>query len=170
MAVPPSSDAGAGGNPTPVSGSPAATTTSPIDTQIAECANGQIAVTVSPIASIRTHGGVQLEFTSVGGVSCRMIGYPGVDLLTMYGRPVHASRTVRGFMGGQPDTFPDPLPVIVKPGHPAHAILEGSSLQDDGRPCQSAKSILVTPPDLTETHTLEATTYLCDIQIHPVGP
>ncbi|WP_433722759.1 DUF4232 domain-containing protein [Nocardia sp. CA-129566] len=157
-----------GGSPGSGNGSPDTPTAT--DTPIPECSNGQVAVSAAPMTPNKTHSGVQLEFASVGGVSCRMIGYPGVDLLTMYGQPVHAQRTLRGFMGGQPDTFPTPLPVVVKPGHPAHAVLEGSSLQDDGRPCPIAKTILVTPPDLTDTHTLQNDAYLCDMQIHPTGP
>ncbi|WP_405484618.1 DUF4232 domain-containing protein [Nocardia sp. NBC_00511] len=141
----------------------------PVDPATPVCANGQIAVTGTAMPPNGTRSGVQLEFTSATGVTCRMTGFPTVDVLTMFGQHVHAQKTNRGAMGGQSDPLADPVAVLIKPGHPVHAVLEGSTLQNDGQPCPVSRSFLVSPPDTTDIRILQGDAYQCDVQIHPVG-
>ncbi|MFJ4650501.1 DUF4232 domain-containing protein [Nocardia sp. NPDC088792] len=155
----------AGGGPT---GNPAPT---PTVAPIAECANGQIHVRAEDLSgSNKNYTGTNLIFETTGDTTCWMVGYPGVDMWAPGDKWVHAARSLYSAVYGQnPDhSFSNPQQVTIKPGQPAHAIVE-STVTDNGRPCPISHTLNVTPPDMTATQPVETgSMHPCSVVIHPI--
>lgn len=102
-----------------------------------------------------------------GATPCTLTGYPGVD--SGAGGPLlHATRTLRGYLGGLPTGVDIPPTVVVSSGHPAHATVEGIAIDADTNQCPNYTDLLVTAPDTTGTVTVPATIDTCQLQVHPV--
>ncbi|WP_231386802.1 DUF4232 domain-containing protein [Nocardia sp. BMG111209] len=148
-------------------GSPAPSGTAPA--QVGQvCPSGAVITGAEVMSPATLHRGVRLTFSLVGAAApCTLSGYPGVD--SGAGGPLlHATRTPRGFMGGLP-TGDDTAPVIrLDADHLAHAIVEGVAVDAAGNGCAQYSSLLVTPPDSTETTTVTVPIDTCALQVHPV--
>ncbi|WP_169813406.1 DUF4232 domain-containing protein [Nocardia vaccinii] len=140
---------------------------------IAECANGQIHVRAENLAvSNRNHVGTALIFETTGDTACWMVGFPGVDMWAPNNNWEHAQRSLQGFLGGNPDhSYSAPQQVTIKPGRPAHAIVEGTTTTDAGKPCPVSHTLNVTPPDMTATQPVETgNMFPCNVLVHPITP
>ncbi|MFR9751473.1 DUF4232 domain-containing protein [Nocardia sp. 004] len=160
----------------PTGSGPAVTTTAPVSQSVVAttaatpvaCGSGQVDVAVGGSEAAMGHRGVQLSFSlAAGAPPCTVTGYPGVDAVGG-GPVVSADRTPNGYLGGLPigqDTAPT---VLLEPGRTAHALLEAVAYDSSGRTCAESSSILVTPPDSTDTRSLPVTIATCRLQVHPV--
>ncbi|MFE3060436.1 DUF4232 domain-containing protein [Nocardia sp. NPDC059239] len=162
-----------GGSPVAGDGSTGTTAPTPTVAPIAECTNGQIHVRAENLAALnQNYAGTALIFETTGDTSCWMVGYPGVDMWAPGNNWVHARRSLYSAVYGQnPDhSFLTPQQVTIKPGQPAHAIVE-STTTDNGRPCPVSHTLNVTPPDMTATQPVETgSMYPCSVVIHPITP
>ena len=133
------------------------------------CSDGQVQVSNGGVESASGHREVLLIFSLAPGAGpCTLTGYPGVD--SGAGGPlIHATRTLSGFMGGvRTDTLPT---VAVSPSQPAYAVVEGVGFdpRDVDRSCPTYTDLQVTPPDTTDTVTVETHIDTCQFQVHPVN-
>ncbi|WP_147471460.1 DUF4232 domain-containing protein [Nocardia stercoris] len=150
---------------------PATGTSVPAGNPVSPCGSGKVGVFVQSAGSGAGHTGAEIIFSlpAPDNIACTLTGYPGVDIVDTTGTVHHAERTLRGYLGGLPqgdDTLPT---VVVRPGHPAHALFEGTAARNgSGESCGTAKSTQVTPPDSTATESFSTGVYLCNLQIHPV--
>lgn len=106
--------------------------------------------------------------------SCRMIGYPKVDLVENIGISGkehvvgHARQTLRG-QAGLPAGMKAPQPVVLAPGKSASAIVEASAIPQGNAPDCKEYSLKVTPPGQHSAVSAgPAQMPECDIQVHPV--
>ncbi|MFJ9367184.1 hypothetical protein ACIRRA_22570 [Nocardia sp. NPDC101769] len=90
-----------------------------------------------------------------------------MDEITDTGTVIHADRTLNGYIGGLPAGTDTP-PVVVKSGHPAHAIAEGTSYGPSSKPDPKIVKTEVAAPNSTDTRAIDATGYTCPLKIHPV--
>ncbi|BAW07132.1 DUF4232 domain-containing protein [Nocardia seriolae] len=160
---------GSGGTESPAPASPTSSKTPDQTPAIAApCGVGQVDVTAEVMSPATGHRGVEFIFSvSASGTSCTLNGYPGVD--SGAGGPLlHADRTPRGYMGGLPPGSDQPPVVILGPGHPAAAIVEGVAFDNSGNGCPTYTTLLVTPPNSTDTRTVTAAIDTCALHIHPV--
>ncbi|MCX4091767.1 DUF4232 domain-containing protein [Nocardia sp. alder85J] len=165
VSAPPAAPGSAGSAPSAAGSTPVATS---VAQSLGPCGTGAVIIGAEQMSPATLHRGVRLTFSLVGAAApCALTGYPGVD--SGAGGPLlHATRTPRGFMGGLPagdDTAP---PVRLDSGHLAHAIVEGVAVDAAGNGCPQYTSLLVTPPDSTETSTLTVPIDTCALQVHPV--
>jgi hypothetical protein len=125
-------------------------------------------VTALPLDAGVGHRGVPLMFSLAPGAgSCTLTGYPGVD--SGVGGPlIHATRTLRGYLGGLAPGMDIPPTVAVGPGHPVQALVEGLAIDGAGNPCPTYTDLLVTVPDTTGTVTVPTTVDTCQLEVHPV--
>ncbi|GAB0108289.1 hypothetical protein JMUB6875_73020 [Nocardia sp. JMUB6875] len=159
------------GNPTGTT--PASATTTPaggptVLAPYASCGSGQVDVTAEVMSPGTGHRGVKFTFAlAAGAAPCTLTGYPGVD--TGAGGPLlHADRTPRGYMGGLPQGSDEPPVVTLVSGHPANAVVEGVAFDASGSGCPLYTSLLVTPPNSTDTRTVAVTIDSCALHVHPV--
>lgn len=132
------------------------------------CTAAQIVVTALPLRAGAGHRGVPLEFSlTPGSAPCTLTGYPGVDS-SAGGPPIHAQRTLRGYLGGLPEDVDAPPTVTLAPGSPAEAIVEGVAVDADGNPCPTYTGLWVTPPDTSGTVGVPVVIDTCELQVHPV--
>jgi hypothetical protein len=101
--------------------------------------------------------------------TCRMVGYPRVDLVDESGHVVaHAQDSLRG-MAGLPASVKAPQPVTLRPGKSASAIVEAGAIPEgDAAECKEY-SLMVTPPG--QHSAVPAGPVMmpnCDVQVHPV--
>ncbi|MEU6580224.1 DUF4232 domain-containing protein [Nocardia sp. NPDC046763] len=161
-----------GGNPTGggyQGGGPATSTPQPADTPIAPCASGQVDVTAKGMGAAMSHDGITLTFSIVDpSQACTLTGYPGMDEITDTGTVIHAERTLNGYIGGLPAGTETPPTVVVKSGHPAHAIAEGTSCGPYNKPDPKIVKTEVTAPNSTDTRVIDAAVHTCTLEIHPV--
>lgn len=151
------------GGPRPSSGEPTS------GQQIAPpCVDGQVLLGADPMSPGLGHRGVRLHFwVPTASGPCTLTGYPGVD--TGAGGPlVHATRTLRGYLGGLPDGADTPPSVVVDRDHNAEAVVEGVAFDAAGNPCPTYTDLQVTPPNTTATVRLVTTIDTCELQVHPV--
>jgi Protein of unknown function (DUF4232) len=133
------------------------------------CRTGQVVVMYGGQQSASGHREVVLKFRLAPGEQpCTLTGYPGVD--SGAGGPLlHATRTRSGFQGGlRTDT---PLTVTLAADQPRYAVVEGVAL-DRASPmhvCPTYTELLVTPPDTTETFTINVKLDTCELEVHPMG-
>jgi hypothetical protein len=112
------------------------------------------------------HRTLILIFNNVGHTSCRMYGYPGLDLVTASGAFVaHAKRTLSGMAGGASSI----AMVTLSAGGSASALVEASDVPQGGITDCGNYSMNVTPPE--EYVSVPATPAMmpkCQLEIHPV--
>ncbi|MEI6700874.1 MAG: DUF4232 domain-containing protein [Actinomycetota bacterium] len=132
------------------------------------CVTQQLAITTSSNSGMG-HIGVVLIFTNTAASSCTEVGYPGVAALTSSGvQAVQAIRTLSGYIVAVPD-----LPTVtLAHGESASAIVEGTDVPSgDATSCPTYPRLLVTPPNATESVTIDETMPGCSpIEVHPVVP
>jgi hypothetical protein len=135
----------------------------------APCSTGQVVVTAGEHSSGMGHRGLMLIFSLAPGAQpCTLTGYPGVDS-GAGGPPVHAERTLFGYMGGIRTDVPPT--VTVTASQPAYAVVEGDTANPDGNfKCPSYTDLRVTAPDTTQTVTVpQGIDGACHLEVHPVG-
>ncbi|MFE3258618.1 DUF4232 domain-containing protein [Nocardia sp. NPDC059091] len=160
-----------GGNPGggPATGTPASTAAQPTDTPIPACASGQVDVSAKSMGAAMSHNGITLTFAIANpSQACTLTGYPGLDEITDTGTVIHAERTPNGYIGGLPAGTDTPPTVVVKSGHPAHAIAEGTSCGPYNKPDPKVVKTEVTAPNSTDTRVIDTAVYTCTLKIHPV--
>jgi Protein of unknown function (DUF4232) len=116
------------------------------------------------------HEGFPIHFKNTGKTTCTLHGYPGVAGLNKHGKQVEqAKRTKNGFLGGVKPGHPIPT-VVLKPGHVAAALLEGTDNPvGPQKRCREFHAILVTPPNAKKSTEFSETPPDCTrIEIHPV--
>ncbi|MGV9664229.1 DUF4232 domain-containing protein [Nocardia niigatensis] len=162
-----------GGNPTGggnQGGGPATTAPRPTDTAIPACASGQVDITAQSMGAAMSHDGITLTFAIANpSQACTLTGYPGMDEITDTGTVIHADRTLNGYIGGLPAGTDTPPTVVVKSGHPAHAIAEGTSCGPYNKPDPKIVKTEVTAPNSTDTRVIDTAIYTCPLKIHPVA-
>lgn len=131
---------------------PTTVPTSSIPADVA-CQNDQIQVV--PLSYGAAAGSVAetIGFVNVSGRSCKLSGYPGVAGLDAQGNQVvQATREIQGMLGGLQNGSTT-LPVVsLAPGQTASADVEGSDNPlGEARSCEYYPSLLVTPPNLTQS-------------------
>lgn len=132
------------------------------------CWAEQIAVRASPTQGAVGHRALTLIFSLAGGAElCTLTGYPGVDS-GAGGPAVHATPTLRGYMGGLPASGDVPPTVTLSISTQAQAIVEGMAIDGSGDPCPSYTDLLVNPPDTTTVFTVPASIDACELQVHPL--
>jgi hypothetical protein len=116
------------------------------------------------------HYATYLEFSlTPGDAPCTLTGYPGVDQTGPDAPVLHAERTLTGFFpSGLPDGTDTPPTLVVSPGHPVYALVEGRAVDEQGQDCAKYDQLDVTAPDTTETVTLPKAVS-CVLLVHPVG-
>ena len=107
-----------------------------------------------------------LIFNNVGHTTCRMYGYPGLDLVTSSGHVVaHARRTLSGMAGGATSV----ASVTLAPGASASALVEASDVPQGGITDCGNYSLMVTPPEeYVSVPVATAMMPQCELEIHPV--
>ena len=152
------------GNPSATSEPGGAVGNSVHPAAISPCAGGQVVVSGKALGAAMMHRGVQLTFAlAPGAAPCTLQGYPGVD--TGAGGPVvHAARTPTGYMGGSGAS----ALVTVRSDSPAHAIVEATAMGAGGGECTMYSTLLVTPPNTTDTQTVAVGINGCELQVHPI--
>lgn len=158
--------------PTSVPSSSSTGVTAPGDTSSAgpgPCTASQLKISTKGASGGAGHSAFIILFEATGP-SCKLMGYPGVDGVAADGTVlVSARRTLNGYVGGV--TSGSPPEVVVTPGAPASALLEGlSGPTRDGGPCPQYVALAVTPPDGHDSVTLPVPASLCYPEIHPVLP
>jgi hypothetical protein len=168
------------------------TTTTSTSTTVTTGSNGSTSTTSSgslPSTTVRTphctfaqltvsatgnsgagHIGVVLRFKNTGAQTCKLVGYPGVAGLDARGTQViQATRTLNGYLGGIPTGQLPPV-VTLTTDQSASAIVEGSDVtQANARGCETYPKLLVTPPNTTQSVTINMSMPGCAVvQIHPV--
>ena len=136
------------------------------------CQNGDVQVTEQPGQGAAGHVSLLLVFQNTSGNTCTLHGYPGASLADQKGKDLlDATRTLSGHMGGAVGLAKAPV-VLLQPGAQASAVLEWSDVTTaSGCQVQNAASLLVTPPNTTQTTTLAISsgTEVCgEFEIHPV--
>ena len=119
----------------------------------ARCQNGQLAVTVLGNGAAAGSVGQVIGFINVSKVACTLTGYPGVAGLDAQGRQVtQAQRQLMGMVGGLANGATKPPTVTLAPGQSASAMVEGTdNPAGTATSCTSYPTLLVTPPNLTQS-------------------
>jgi Protein of unknown function (DUF4232) len=149
-------------------GPPASAEPAEIGDEATPCRAEQIAVSASPTQGAVGHRALTLIFSLAGGAQpCTLTGYPGVDS-GAGGPAIHATPTLRGYMGGLPAPVDVPPTVTLSISTQAQAIVEGMAIDGSGNPCPSYTDLRVNPPDTTMVFTVPASIDACQLQVHPV--
>ena len=121
---------------------------------------------VRPGPTRSSHASYLITFTNTGQIGCTLAGYPAVLVLNSSGRPVvRATPTPKGYLGGHDR----PTTVLVAPGEPASALLEGELIDINGNRCPAQPGLQITPPNSTLPARVPVSTAICGgVQIHPV--
>lgn len=137
-------------------------------TDPAPCPSGQLVVTAAGPEAAVGHRAVTLIFAAAPGAApCTLTGYPTVESGSG-GPPITAQPTLRGYMGGLPNSSNVPPTVTVSPSQRAEAVVEGMSVNSGGDPCPNYTELSVTPPGGGESVTVAAAIEGCQLQVHPV--
>lgn len=159
----------------PVTSAPAATAgppsppSFPLPDSAPACADGQVLVGGGPVTAAAGHQGLTLRFWLVGASGpCSLTGYPGVDAIGEV--TAHATRTLRGYLGGLPPSQSEPATVILTQDHGAEAVVEGTSTDASGAVCPEYAGLRVTAPNTTDTVVVSESLSVCDLSVHPVTP
>jgi hypothetical protein len=166
------------GTASPTDSTTSATTTSPAASStpggVSPCSANQLTVTGidDPGGAAAGHRAIVLLFKNITATTCTLFGYPGADALNSAGTTmVHIPRTLRGYMGGLPQSQAGPATVTLAPGATVSAKVEGSDVPQGGvTNCPDYPALLVTPPNTTQSTHVDITIAGCNIQIHPVVP
>jgi Protein of unknown function (DUF4232) len=134
------------------------------------CAFSQLAVTSTGNSGMG-HIGVVLLFKNTGAQTCTLAGYPGVAGLNAAGQQVvQAQRTLNGYMRALPPGEGPPV-VTLTTGESASAFVEGTDVPQGNAACATYPKLLVTPPNTTQSVTIDAAMPGCSpVQVHPVVP
>ena len=112
------------------------------------------------------HLALVLVFNNVGHTSCRIVGYPTVDLVSTSGATIaHAQHTLSGMAGGASGIASTTLAA----GASASALVEASDVPQGSITNCGSYGLMVTPPN--QTVAVPAGTAMmpkCEIQVHPV--
>jgi hypothetical protein len=132
------------------------------------CGDTAFAISAANPQGATGHGSVVLLFKNRLPQACTLNGYPGLDALDAGGNTLaHATRTMNGFAGGAHHL----LALTVAPGATVSALAEWMNFNPQGGgSCQTSSQIATTPPNTTDTVTLNVALSVCDLQIHPVVP
>nr|WP_262490889.1 DUF4232 domain-containing protein [Mycobacterium simiae] len=132
------------------------------------CAAEQLAVSATSPQAAMGHRAVTLIFALVDdAMPCTLSGYPMVD--TAAGGPLlHATDTLRGYMGGLPSGVNAPLDVPLTSSDQAHAIVEGMAVDGSGNPCATYTELRITPPGTAQVFTVPTGIEACQLQVHPI--
>ena len=135
---------------------------------VADCLS-DIRVIPGEVQAAAGHRVLVLVFNNVSHTTtCRLFGYPGVDLVTASGATVvHLRRTLRG-MVGEPAGVTAPAPVILAPGQSASASAEASAFGPGGTDCGDYALLITVPNQTVSVGGGTAMLPKCDAQIHPV--
>ena len=127
-------------------------------------------MSASPTQGAVGHRALTLIFSLAGGAQpCTLTGYPGVDS-GAGGPAIHATPTLRGYMGGLPASVDVPPTVTLSISTQAQAIVEGMAIDGSGNPCPSYTDLRVNPPDTIMVFTVPASIDACQLQVHPLTP
>lgn len=135
------------------------------------CTFSQLSVTATG-DSATGHIGVLLRFKNTETRTCALRGYPGVAGLNAEGRQViQAIRTLHGFIPGVPTGLRPPV-VVLAGDQSGSAFVEGTDVpQGNDHECPNYPRLLVTPPNTTQSVTIDMSMPGCSpIQVHPVVP
>lgn len=179
---------GAPTTPTSSSGSSAAWSSEPVSSTVTSssavstptampaavplCTN-DIRVIPGGLQGAAGHLALVLIFNNVSRTTtCKIIGYPGVDLVNSSGATVaHLSRTLRGMAGGEPAGVTAPQGIVLAPGQSASALAEASDVPQGGITNCGSYSLLVTVPNqYVSVPGGTAMLPRCEAEIHPVVP
>jgi hypothetical protein len=133
---------------------------------LAGCALPYLRVAVRPGPARSSHAGYLITFTNTGQIACTLTGYPTVMVLNSSGQQAgRATPTPKGYLGGHGR----PTTVVVGPGEPASALLEGELIDINGSRCPRQPGLQITPPNSTMPARVPVSTTICGgVQIHPV--
>ena len=130
----------------------------------ARCGSSQLRISLAYLSPGLSHGGNVIRFRNEGA-TCSLRGYPGVDGLAANGRVVvHATRTLRGYLGGARKI----RTITLRDGQVASATFEGLDTTITGRPCHAYRFLKITPPNGTHSVRLRPPGSFCYPEIHPV--
>lgn len=150
-------------------GGPTSPPSVPLPDTAPACADGQVLVGGGPVTAAAGHQGLTLRFRLVGASApCSLTGYPGVDAIG--DTTAHATRTLRGYLGGLPPSRSEPATVILTQDHGAEAVVEGTTTDASGNGCPAYTGLRVTPPNTTDTVPVAESLSVCDLSVHPVTP
>ena len=135
---------------------------------VAACVNGEVQVTEQSGQGAAGHVSLLLIFQNTSSTACSLYGYPGASLVGPGGADLLDAKRNRGGLGTMPT-------VVLAAGAEASAVLEWSDVPNSsasgGCQVQNAASLVVTPPNFTQSTTLTfpAGTPVCSaFEIHPV--
>jgi len=135
---------------------------------IPPCSNN-IRVIPGQVEGAAGHRFLVLVFNNVGTKTCRMVGYPTVDLVDRSGHLVqHVRHTLRG-QAGLPQSVTKPTPVTLRGGKSASAVVEASAIPKGAGASCTDHLLMVTPPG--QHRAVPAGTAMlptCNAQVHPV--
>lgn len=116
------------------------------------------------------HVGVVLVISGVGNVTCDLSGYPTIKGLLPNGQTVSATKSARGFLGGQAGPVGAAVPmVVVFPGQPASALIEATDTSATGETCATFGAFEVTVPAATTVTRLAGQLADCNgLNVHPI--
>jgi hypothetical protein len=133
-----------------------------------QCVNGDIQVTDSEGQGAAGEVSLLLIFRNVSGHSCSLYGYPGASLVGPGGEDLLDAEREHPGLSKIPD-------IVLASGGQASAVVEWSDVQNSSVPggcaVQNATSLMVTPPNFTQSSTLSIAsgTDVCSgFEIHPV--
>lgn len=134
------------------------------------CTFAQLGITASGNSGMG-HIGIVLVFKNTSAQTCKLIGYPGVAGLNAAGTQViQAKRTLNGYMHVLPAGQGPPV-VTLTTGQSASAFVEGTDVPQGNAACATYPKLLVTPPNTTQSVTIDAAMPGCSpVQVHPVVP
>jgi predicted small secreted protein len=166
---------GAATESAPVSTSPAAVTrtarsTTPTTASVPLCLS-DIRVIPGTVDGAAGHQALVLIFNNVSHTrTCKIIGYPGVDLVNSSGTAVaHLRRTLRGMAGGEPAGVTAPRGVVLAPGASASALAEASNVPQGGvTDCGDYDLLITVPNQYVSVSGGTAKLPRCGAEIHPV--
>lgn len=153
--------------PTPTRTAPR-TTYSPPPGSVSGCALPYAQVTAKTGPAGASHQSVVILFRNTGQIACALTGYPNVAVTSASGAAVkQAAHTPKGYLGGlrsgQPQT------VYLNSGESASALLEGETVDVNGRGCPAEPGLSVSLPGSPTPAKLKLTTRICGgVQVHPI--
>ncbi|MEE6136581.1 DUF4232 domain-containing protein [Mycobacterium sp. 050128] len=140
----------------------------PVGDEAVPCRSDQVDVAASPTQAAVGHRSVTLTFSLAGGAqACTLTGYPAVETGDD-GPDIHATPTLRGYMGGLPSDVDVPPTVTLSLAAQGQAIVEGVAIDGFGNPCPNRTALRVNPPNTIGVVTVPATIDACELQVHPV--
>ncbi|HEY6649194.1 MAG TPA: DUF4232 domain-containing protein [Mycobacterium sp.] len=124
------------------------------------CADDDLAIANGEVASANTLRHVTVSFTNTSSHPCTLTGYPGADLVTAAGGVlVHVTR--------RPQNAAPHL--TLDPGEVANADVEAYAIDTaTGNGCPRVGTLVITPPNGFQSHTLAVNLPICTASISSV--